>query len=156
MGRHSTVVAFSFCTQPSWVRIWLLEKSNQDEKEKWMLFLITCRLNCSVLALGKKKKKKTLPSQLSLVTFNSWRSWNKSFQFTFFDFQEDSSFISGWQRCHVEDSHFEKQKSGEQVSTFYRVGSGRMDLSFKIFPVGNMMLVSCNVADKCGKSHNWG
>ena len=31
-GRHSTVVAFSLHTQPSRVRIWLLEKSNREEK----------------------------------------------------------------------------------------------------------------------------
>ena len=72
-GRHSTAVAFSLRTQPSWVRIWLLEKSNQDEKEKWMLFLITCRPNCSVLALGKKEKEKnssisTFPGDLQFLT----------------------------------------------------------------------------------------
>ena len=57
-GRHSTAVAFSLRTQPSRVRIWLLEKSNQEEKcffrEPAVLKLF------GVSALGKTKKKTVL------------------------------------------------------------------------------------------------
>ena len=53
-GRHSTVVALALCTQPSRVQIWLLEKSNQEEK---MPFQKTCcpKKLFGVSALGKKK-----------------------------------------------------------------------------------------------------
>ena len=54
-GWHSTAEALSLRTQPSHVQIWLLEKSNKEEKE--MLFLITWLPNCSVLAHSEKNTK---------------------------------------------------------------------------------------------------
>ena len=53
-GQPSTEVAFGLCTQSSWVRIWQLEKLNQEEIIKCFfreLFVLTL---FGVIALEKK------------------------------------------------------------------------------------------------------
>ena len=85
-GRHSTVVAFSLRTQPSGVRIWLLEKSNQEGKKCFFrepavlkLFGVsalkrskkntTTELFCMYMWGGRREKLRTVQN---FYHFNSW------------------------------------------------------------------------------------
>ena len=56
-GRHSTVVSFSLRTQPTRVRIWLLEKLNQEGKKCFFREPAVLKL-FGVGALTRKKKRK--------------------------------------------------------------------------------------------------
>ena len=64
-GRHSTVVALALCTQPSQVRMWLLEKLNQEDKKRFFREPAFLKL-FDVSALERKQQK-----QLAQWTLNA-------------------------------------------------------------------------------------